>query len=318
MATKYPAQIDTTTNLPTQVDDSSAVTGKSVNDLRDTILRIETELGVKPSGTYGTVRARLDALEALIGSGSGGVHLGGDLGGTNNTPRVIGLRGIPISSISPIPGQVLGFDGLAWTPVNGGGGPGVTFDVSLFGLNFVEVGEIVNGPVFTAMYNNTPVSATLTDNFYNVPLDVSATPYLFSSNEGFLMNTAGASVIFTLTASDGAHNGTDTNVLIWVEKIYYGVGAPGQSSASFIKNLPGVLSGTQLESFTVNPTSSEKIYYAFRTGMTVPTFYFNGFSGGFTLVSTTIAVTNTFGITENYTLYESDNIGLGLTTVYLL
>src|ERR1700690_888253 len=68
MVTKYPAQIDTTVNLPKAIDNLTPVQGKVFNDLRDAVIAIESELGVKPSSAYGTVRGRLDALTA--GSGS--------------------------------------------------------------------------------------------------------------------------------------------------------------------------------------------------------------------------------------------------------
>lgn len=63
---KYPAQIDNSLSLPTVIDNFSPVTGDTVNRLRDAILSIETELGVKPSGLSTTVRNRLDDLQSKI------------------------------------------------------------------------------------------------------------------------------------------------------------------------------------------------------------------------------------------------------------
>ncbi len=64
--TKYPAQIDTTSDLPTIVDNSTPIRAVTINRLRDTILAIEAELGVKPKGLSATVKARLDALDTTI------------------------------------------------------------------------------------------------------------------------------------------------------------------------------------------------------------------------------------------------------------
>lgn len=81
---KYPGQIDTSTELPPSTDNVTPVKAEVVNRLRDAILAIEAELGVNPSGVFGTVRDRLDSL----GSGSGGggaiaVQLNGSLVNAN-------------------------------------------------------------------------------------------------------------------------------------------------------------------------------------------------------------------------------------------
>lgn len=110
----YPAQIDTNATLPAVVDNLSAVTGATSNRLRAAILAVETELGVKPSGIYSTVRARLDALEFLLTLNV--VALAGDLGGTTDHPLVIGIQGNPISTQDPQIHQVLTWNGIAWIP----------------------------------------------------------------------------------------------------------------------------------------------------------------------------------------------------------
>lgn len=63
----YPAQIDNSTTLPPVIDNFSAVTGSTYNKLREAVIAIEQELGIKPSGVYSTVKARLDALESIVG-----------------------------------------------------------------------------------------------------------------------------------------------------------------------------------------------------------------------------------------------------------
>jgi hypothetical protein len=64
----YPDGIDGSTELPVSSDNVTPVKAEVVNRLRDAIINTESELGIQPSGTYTTVRARLDALEALIAS----------------------------------------------------------------------------------------------------------------------------------------------------------------------------------------------------------------------------------------------------------
>ena len=69
---KYPAQLDDSITVPPSHDNVTPVKAEVVNRLRDAILAIESELGIDPSGTYGTVRARLDAMSSGGGGGGGG------------------------------------------------------------------------------------------------------------------------------------------------------------------------------------------------------------------------------------------------------
>lgn len=117
MATKYPSQIDNTSTLPKVVDNSTPIKASTVNNLRDAIINIESELGIKPSSVYGTVRARLDYLENILNV-SQTILLANDLGGTASLPKVIGIQGNPISSVDPDIGQVLTWNGSIWLPLD--------------------------------------------------------------------------------------------------------------------------------------------------------------------------------------------------------
>lgn len=69
--TRYPCDFDDprptdTRGLPVTVDNQTPVKAEVVNRQRESILAIEAELGIQPSGTFTTVRARLDALEGLL------------------------------------------------------------------------------------------------------------------------------------------------------------------------------------------------------------------------------------------------------------
>lgn len=63
---KYPNQLDDDASLPETVDLVTPVRAEVVNRLRDAIIATQTEAGTNPSGTFGTVRARLDAINGLI------------------------------------------------------------------------------------------------------------------------------------------------------------------------------------------------------------------------------------------------------------
>jgi hypothetical protein len=120
---QYPAQIDTSSSLPTAVDNLTPVQGSIFNKLRDAVISVEQELGVKPSGSYSTVRARLDNLETVVGNLQI-ISLAGDLGGTLHNPLVIGIQGKPVSTVAPTLNQVLAWNGIAWSPVDQSGGGG--------------------------------------------------------------------------------------------------------------------------------------------------------------------------------------------------
>lgn len=71
MASNYPASLDTTATLPSagavganlSTFPHSALTG----NVNDAVIAIETELGVAPSGTETTVKARLDRVTPTLG-----------------------------------------------------------------------------------------------------------------------------------------------------------------------------------------------------------------------------------------------------------
>lgn len=64
--TSYPGKIDSSTELPVSTDLVTPVKSEVTNRLREAILAVEAELGVDPSGTYSTVKARLDALQGIV------------------------------------------------------------------------------------------------------------------------------------------------------------------------------------------------------------------------------------------------------------
>lgn len=116
---KYPAQLDDSLSLPLVVDNNTPIQADVVNRLRNAIIALETELGVKPSSIYSTVRARLDYLEGVFGSFDF-IRLDQDLGGSVTLPKVIGIQGRPISSATPNTSDVLAWNGIAWAPTTPG------------------------------------------------------------------------------------------------------------------------------------------------------------------------------------------------------
>lgn len=72
--TIYPTGVDGYAQLPLVYDLLSPIRADDVNRIRNAVVAVETELGINPSSTHGTVRTRLDALEGGIG-GAGGAYL---------------------------------------------------------------------------------------------------------------------------------------------------------------------------------------------------------------------------------------------------
>lgn len=112
----YPAQIDTTLSLPTAIDNLTPVQGAIFNRLRDAVIAIESELGIKPSSIYSTVKNRLDTIENTITT-TISLNLTGDvIGNINSTIQVINIQGNPVSDVAPQFGEVLTWNGIAWAP----------------------------------------------------------------------------------------------------------------------------------------------------------------------------------------------------------
>jgi len=114
--TTYPAQIDTSVTLPTAIDGQTPVHGIIFNRLRDAVMAIEAELGTKPSSVYTNVKTRLETIEANLTT-IAAINLSGDVIGSFNATEVASLHGRPLSSVTPTFNQVLGWDGIAWSPV---------------------------------------------------------------------------------------------------------------------------------------------------------------------------------------------------------
>lgn len=141
--TKYPQGIDTSTELPKATDLVTPVNGETVNRLREAILAIENELGIQPSGTNSTVRARLDYLDSRIGTTDGGT---GDGENVSLVPCTYVYSLLSEIGISSNPGyQTLGgtlLNPSAFFSGNSEVTRSITFDAVIYGTSGVTA-EIV-------------------------------------------------------------------------------------------------------------------------------------------------------------------------------
>ena len=319
MTTTFPAAIDNGTSLPLVVDGVTSINAAVINDLRAAIVAIEANMGVNAQGTYTTIRARLDALSG--GGGGGSFTPGGDLSGSSDLQRVIGIQGIPVSSALPTIGQVLGYDGTGWIATN----VMLPYEITLMGPTMVLVGSIVFNPLFTASYSANPTTAIFQDNqggpVMNVLTASPVAPYQFfyqtnSFTAQYQLNSYGASVLFTLTSVADGETAIATFMLLSAQPVFYGISTiPGSFNSAFVNSLTNSnLSLSRQTTFTVDPGNNQYIYYAYRSAYGSATFVVDGWVGGFSNVAT-VAVTNSNGFTENYYVYQSDYSDLGTTTV---
>lgn len=257
-----------------------------------------------------------------VGGGGGTTVFGGDL--VEDAPgvqRVVGLQSYPLDATPPALYDVLMGDGARWTPFH------LTLDPEIIGPAFavvlsttptlVEVGQTVVSPDFTASYSGgayVPTEAILTNDDNPEAKDVTATPTAFNSDESYFRDAYGAVVTWTLTAAKGPLVRSDTATKTWTQLVYAGSGPPGESGESFLTSLPGTLRLTKNGAYALNAAPGEKVYLAYRAAYGASTFTIGGFQGGM-LPPTTVSVTNSYGFTEDYLLYESTLAGLGAVTV---
>jgi len=317
----YPAQIDTNITLPKVTDNLTPVTGSVYNRLQEAVIAIELELGVKPSATYSTVRSRLDTLEGILSKLKLNLQFGGDIEVQSDPTiqHVIGIRGeIILDNLEKPVGGSLRWNGSYWNQTQLYQDDILPpFMVTINGPAMAEVNQHISHPAFVSTYNfDPPTSISLSDTEGHSQVIPIADRALFYSDYEFQKTVFDGYVTFTLTAEHHQTTRTAEYTIYWGQKLYWGVGPAGYTTASDIKNnLDGYVTNSIAAKFNVNAGATEKIYFACRAAYGAATFYVGGFEGGFTLVSDAISLTNDYGYTENYALYESDNLGLGSTTV---
>lgn len=108
----FPNSLDDSLSIPISTDLVTEVKAEVVNRHRDAIISIETTLGTSPQSTYASVKDRLNSIESTVSTLA---PLNGDLGGTSDSVKVIGLQGRSIlDSTPPISGDVLTYNGTQW------------------------------------------------------------------------------------------------------------------------------------------------------------------------------------------------------------
>jgi hypothetical protein len=221
----------------------------------------------------------------------------------------IDATGIPDGYVVQAASQI-----AIWGPVP------VAFAIESFnytGASLVEVGTTVTHPAFTASYNQTPTSVTLsdTDGGSNA---VALPATSFSSVHTFLKVVFGQSVTFTLAASNPLGSGSKTQTISWGENVYFGPAIdPGTYNAAFITSLGADLVLNPAGNYGINAPGSDSSFFCALSslGLTTANFFVGGFPFACSVVAAGVSVTNTHGVTNTYDVFRSDNVGLGAYTL---
>lgn len=155
--TRYPCDLDDprpsvdSKGLPVTVDLQTAVKGEVVNRQRESILAVEGELGTKPSGTYTTVKDRLDAMDVAIANTGNPITISLNSAAVSTGVTNINFSGSGIDSITasaPTTVDVV---------ISGGGSPvssAVIFDTT------IDANNIRSDRTFQSPIDNTQVGIT--------------------------------------------------------------------------------------------------------------------------------------------------------------
>ena len=178
-----------------------------------------------------------------------------------------------------------------------------SFNISINKL--FELGVKVNWCDFSWSYNKDNI---LSQNINGIEIESSLRSYRYSTP----FNT---NKTFKLTANDGKQEKSTTLTVEFCSKIFWGATKiPNEYNEAFLTSLNDELKSTKQKTFTVQPKENQYIFYASPSRLGECRFFVGGFEGGFVKVAT-INHTNSYGYSESYYIYKSDNPNLGNTTV---
>lgn len=168
---------------------------------------------------------------------------------------------------------------------------------------------------FTATYADPPTTAILTDTEGHTD-DVSGTPNAFVSPHTVTKTVYGQTDTFTISVTSPEGPASRNVGLTWVQRVRWGTQVdPGVYNSAFIAGLASSsLQVGPTGTFAVNATAGQSTFYATRTafGVTALNFKVNGLPFAISKVGAAVPFTNSDGVTENYDVWMSDNVSLGV------
>jgi len=188
-------------------------------------------------------------------------------------------------------------DTILYTPIS----------VILSGGGNYEKGQVVADVNLTWTLNKTPISQILNQGIGSILPGI--------TNYDHIGVNLTIDTTYTITVDDGDSVDIDNTVVRFLNRAHWGVGAAGQSNNSFILGLgSSVLTNQRQRDFNFNAGAGERGYYVIPAAFGTPTFWVGGFEGGFELVAQVLH-TNTFGHSELYDVWQTENDNLGDTDV---
>lgn len=242
------------------------------------------------------------------------------------------LNDVDTGTTLPIRDQVLKWDGTKWVP------QAFNFSFAMTILSFSSnqtatqlIGsgtwKGIAGITFTASYNNPPpngasvaISGTGGVSWAGGQLAFT-TPFTSKATVDTTAypSTKDTTIVFTLTALDGATQRTATDTITFRNNVHYGVStkASGYTSSDVTGLAGSTLTNNQNQSVALSPSGTQYLIFAFPssyTSISATGFLFNSVTCPFEAFET-VSVTNSAGFTENYKVYRSTNLNLGSSTL---
>lgn len=190
-------------------------------------------------------------------------------------------------------------DTILYTPIS----------VSLSGGGTYEKGQIVPTVNLTWSTNKQPISQILNQGIGNILPGI--------TNHTINNANLSSDITYTITVDDGTQTAQNSTYFRFYNRVYWGIGAAGQSNDSFILGLgASVLSNQRQRTINFSVGAGQRGYYVLPASFGTPVFVVGGFEGGFELVGQ-VSHVNTFGHTEFYNVYQTEQENLGNTTVVI-
>lgn len=187
---------------------------------------------------------------------------------------------------------------------------------SLIGTHYapvVEIGQTISDISAAAAYTGIPASANIADTLSGNW--TFTTPYTAAIRTGTVQRTIpNATWQVSLTALGVLTPKASTITVQWQPRVFHGAAIPGVYDEAFIEGLSSNLQSSGAVTYTETAGVGRRLYYASPYG--TPSFWIGGFYYPGTKVASDVPVTNTFGVTLNYDLWQIvETEGLGTTSV---
>ena len=190
---------------------------------------------------------------------------------------------------------------------------------SLTGGSVNEIGSTVNSVNLAWTYNNSDASPNTSQSFNNGigSLSLAARAYVY--NTPIVSNTT-----FTLTAVDSQRGSASASTTVsFTSRRFWGVTtSAGQLIEAQIEAGSSELSANRNKSIVFDCTGGRRIFFAYpvsyglATVRDVNNFIFQDWLGGVT-TPYTVSITNSFGYTQDYYVYHSNNIYNSATVTFV-